>query len=108
MAIEVTSANTTLLQSQVASLLVQPLGQASTFLSSGPVIIDSQHHYEAINVEAQRRNPSSLWWRMRRQIHRLRITKPTDWFLSTSNFTMVRRISRCPISRRHWPNWLSR
>ncbi len=41
MAIEVTSANTTLLQSQVASLLVQPLEQASTFLSSGPVIIDS-------------------------------------------------------------------
>jgi maltose alpha-D-glucosyltransferase/alpha-amylase len=33
-----------------------------------PVIIDSQHHYEAINVEAQRRNPSSLWWRMRRLI----------------------------------------
>jgi HK97 family phage major capsid protein len=41
MAIELTSANTTLLQSQVASLLVQPLEQASTFLSSGPVIIDS-------------------------------------------------------------------
>ncbi|CAN5754138.1 hypothetical protein BH09ACT7_BH09ACT7_32390 [soil metagenome] len=41
MAIELTSANTTLLQSQVASLLVQPLEQASTFLASGPVIIDS-------------------------------------------------------------------
>jgi HK97 family phage major capsid protein len=39
--IELTSANTTLLQSQVASLLVQPLEQASTFLASGPVIIDS-------------------------------------------------------------------
>lgn len=41
MAIESTSGNTTLLQSQVAALLVQPLEQASTFLSSGPVIIDS-------------------------------------------------------------------
>ncbi|OBA66228.1 capsid protein [Mycolicibacterium elephantis] len=41
MAIELTSANTTLLQSQVAQLLVQPLEQASTFLASGPVIIDS-------------------------------------------------------------------
>ena len=41
MAIEITSANTTLLQSQVSSLLVQPIEQASTFLSSGPVIIDS-------------------------------------------------------------------
>ena len=33
-----------------------------------PLIIDSQHHYEAINVEAQRKNPASLWWRMRRLI----------------------------------------
>ena len=41
MSIEVTSANSTLLQSQVAQLLVQPLEQASTFLSAGPVIIDS-------------------------------------------------------------------
>lgn len=41
MAIEVTSANTTLLQDQVASLLVQPLEQASTFLAAGPRILDS-------------------------------------------------------------------
>ncbi|WP_204081380.1 phage major capsid protein [Mycobacterium riyadhense] len=41
MAIEVTSGNSTLLQSQVAQLLVQPLEQASTFLAAGPVIIDS-------------------------------------------------------------------
>ena len=33
-----------------------------------PVITDAQHHYEAVNVEAQRRNPSSLWWWMRRMI----------------------------------------
>jgi HK97 family phage major capsid protein len=40
-AIEVTSGNSTLIQSQVASLLVQPLEQASTFLSAGPVVLDS-------------------------------------------------------------------
>src|SRR4051794_3043300 len=33
-----------------------------------PVITDSHHHYESVNVEAQRRNPSSLWWWMRRMI----------------------------------------
>ena len=41
MAIEVTSGNTTLLQDQVASLLVQPLEQASTFLAAGPTVLDS-------------------------------------------------------------------
>lgn len=41
MAIEVTSGNSTLIQSQVASLLVQPLEQASTFLAVGPVVLDS-------------------------------------------------------------------
>lgn len=41
MAIEVTSGNTTLLQSEVASLLVQPLEQASTFLAAGPTILNS-------------------------------------------------------------------
>ena len=41
MAIEVTSGNSTLTQSQVSSLLVQPLEQASTFLAAGPVILDS-------------------------------------------------------------------
>jgi HK97 family phage major capsid protein len=40
-AIEVTSGNSTLIQSQVASLLVQPLEQASTFLAAGPVVLDS-------------------------------------------------------------------
>jgi len=33
-----------------------------------PVIIDPEHHYEAVNVEAQQRNPSSLLWWMRRLI----------------------------------------
>jgi maltose alpha-D-glucosyltransferase / alpha-amylase len=33
-----------------------------------PVVIDPEYHYEALNVEAQQRNPSSLWWWMRRII----------------------------------------
>ena len=33
-----------------------------------PVITDPLYHYEAVNVETQRRNPSSLWWWMRRLI----------------------------------------
>lgn len=41
MTIEVTSANATLIQSQVANLLVQPLEQMSTFLAAGPVVLDS-------------------------------------------------------------------
>ena len=41
MAIKVTSGNSTLIQSQVSSLLVQPLEQASTFLAAGPVVLDS-------------------------------------------------------------------
>lgn len=41
MAIEVTGGNSTLIQSQVSSLLVQPLEQQSTFLAAGPVILDS-------------------------------------------------------------------
>ena len=33
-----------------------------------PIIIDPQHHYEAINVEAQQENLSSLLWWMKRLI----------------------------------------
>lgn len=33
-----------------------------------PVIIDAEYHYEAVNVEAQRNNPHSLWWTMKRMI----------------------------------------
>jgi maltose alpha-D-glucosyltransferase/alpha-amylase len=33
-----------------------------------PTIIDPEYHYEAVNVENQRRNPSSLFWWMRRLI----------------------------------------
>jgi maltose alpha-D-glucosyltransferase/alpha-amylase len=33
-----------------------------------PIILDPEYHYEAINVEAQERNPHSLLWWMRRVI----------------------------------------
>jgi maltose alpha-D-glucosyltransferase/alpha-amylase len=33
-----------------------------------PVIIDPEYHYEALNVETQQRNPSSLLWWMKRII----------------------------------------
>ncbi len=33
-----------------------------------PPIIDPEYHYEAINVEAQRANPQSLWWWVKRLI----------------------------------------
>ncbi|XTP36708.1 phage major capsid protein [Mycobacterium sp. TJFP1] len=41
MAIEVTANNGTLLQSQVADILVNPLAQESTFLAAGPQIFDT-------------------------------------------------------------------
>lgn len=31
-----------------------------------PVIVESEYHYEALNVEAQRGNPNSLWYWMKR------------------------------------------
>ncbi|WP_017720816.1 maltose alpha-D-glucosyltransferase [Kamptonema formosum] len=33
-----------------------------------PVIVDSEYHYAAVNVEAQRANPNSLWYWMKRLI----------------------------------------
>ena len=33
-----------------------------------PLIIESEYHYEAINVEAQRANPNSLWYSIKRLI----------------------------------------
>jgi maltose alpha-D-glucosyltransferase/alpha-amylase len=33
-----------------------------------PVIIDPEYHYETVNAEAQQRNPSSLFWWMKRLI----------------------------------------
>lgn len=34
-----------------------------------PVILDPQYHYESVNVETERRNPSSLLWYMKRMIN---------------------------------------
>ncbi|HEY9699173.1 MAG TPA: maltose alpha-D-glucosyltransferase [Trichocoleus sp.] len=31
-----------------------------------PIIVDPEYHYETVNVEAQRSNPNSLWWWMKR------------------------------------------
>jgi hypothetical protein len=42
--IQIPSGNTTLLNDEIASILVQPLEQASTFLSAGPTIIDTPNH----------------------------------------------------------------
>ncbi len=33
-----------------------------------PLIVDPEYNYETINVEAQRSNPNSLWWWMKRLI----------------------------------------
>ena len=33
-----------------------------------PIILDPEYHYEAVNVEAQRINPSSLFWWMKRTL----------------------------------------
>ncbi|MDY6785252.1 MAG: maltose alpha-D-glucosyltransferase [Cyanobacteriota bacterium] len=34
-----------------------------------PVILESEYHYEAVNVEAQRANTNSLWWWMKRLLN---------------------------------------
>lgn len=34
-----------------------------------PIIIDSEYHYEMVNVETQERNPSSLLWWTKRALH---------------------------------------
>jgi maltose alpha-D-glucosyltransferase/alpha-amylase len=33
-----------------------------------PLIVESEYHYEAVNVEAQRANPNSLWYSIKRLI----------------------------------------
>ncbi|MEB3357073.1 MAG: maltose alpha-D-glucosyltransferase [Synechococcales bacterium] len=33
-----------------------------------PLLVESEYHYEAINVEAQRTNPNSLWYTLKRLI----------------------------------------
>ena len=45
-----------------------------------PLIIESEYHYEAINVEAQRANPNSLWYSIKRLIcHPSAVPGPLAW-----------------------------
>jgi maltose alpha-D-glucosyltransferase / alpha-amylase len=44
-----------------------------------PVIIDPEYHYEALNVENQARNPSSLLWWMKRMIDLRKRFKAFGW-----------------------------
>lgn len=54
-----------------------------------PIIIDPEYHYEAINVEAQQNNPSSLLWWMKRLIAQRKLHQAfgrgSIEFLSPSN-----------------------
>ncbi|NJK33982.1 MAG: maltose alpha-D-glucosyltransferase [Oscillatoriales cyanobacterium SM2_2_1] len=54
-----------------------------------PVIVDPEYHYESVNAESQRQNPSSLWWWTKRilavrQRHRA-FSRGTIMFLHTDN-----------------------
>jgi maltose alpha-D-glucosyltransferase / alpha-amylase len=50
-----------------------------------PVIIDSEYHYEAVNVEAQRANFNSLWYWMKRLI----ATRNRFQALGKGNFALL-------------------
>ncbi|MBO3460409.1 maltose alpha-D-glucosyltransferase [Aetokthonos hydrillicola Thurmond2011] len=50
-----------------------------------PVIVDSEYHYEAVNVEAQRANPNSLWYAMKRLI----ATRKRFQALGKGNFELL-------------------
>lgn len=52
MTIAVPSGNSSLLQSQVADLVVQPLQEKSTFLSAGPTIIDTHNSLRIPRISA--------------------------------------------------------
>ncbi len=55
-----------------------------------PVIVDSEYHYEAVNVEAQRANPNSLWYAMKRLI----ATRKRFQALGRGNFELLRPNNR--------------
>jgi maltose alpha-D-glucosyltransferase/alpha-amylase len=44
-----------------------------------PLILDPEYHYESVNVETQRRNPSSLLWFMKHLINMRRKYKAFSW-----------------------------
>ncbi|NMG07686.1 maltose alpha-D-glucosyltransferase [Brasilonema sp. UFV-L1] len=50
-----------------------------------PVIVESEYHYEALNVEAQRANPNSLWYSMKRLI----ATRKRFQALGSGNFELL-------------------
>ena len=54
-----------------------------------PVILDPEYHYEAVNVEVQNWNTSSLLWWMKRLINKRKQYKPFSWgdmkFISSEN-----------------------
>jgi maltose alpha-D-glucosyltransferase/alpha-amylase len=68
-----------------------------------PVVIDPEYHYEAVNVEAQQGNPSSLLWWMKRLI-RLRkrhasFSRGTIEFLRPSNRRVLAYLRRYESER---------
>lgn len=58
-----------------------------------PIIIDSEYHYEMVNVETQERNPSSLLWWTRRALHVRRshpsLSRGKIRFLDPNNNSML-------------------
>ncbi len=63
-----------------------------------PVIIDPEYHYEAINVETQQTNPSSLLWWMKRVIgirkNYLSFSRGDITFVSSNNIHVLSFIRR--------------
>ena len=55
-----------------------------------PVIVESEYHYEANNVEAQRANPNSLWYGMRRLI----ATRKRFQALGRGTFELLHPVNR--------------
>src|SRR5207253_2270403 len=63
-----------------------------------PIIIDSEYHYEAVNVDAQQNNPSSLLWWMKRLIalrkQHAAFGRGTIEFLRPSNSKVIAFVRR--------------
>jgi maltose alpha-D-glucosyltransferase / alpha-amylase len=69
-----------------------------------PVIIDPEYHYEAVNVEAQHRNPSSLLWWMRshRPAEAVQGVRPGDLEWVPHDNPKVLAFLRSTTERRSW------
>ncbi len=63
-----------------------------------PLILDPEYHYEAVNVETQRSNTSSLYWFMKRMINARKKCKAFGWgdlkFLNVEN-PKILAFTRC-------------